>query len=219
MTLVPPPPADVRLLTETGISARVAAVAEPVIEGLGYRLVRAKVTSRNGCTVQIMAERPDGSMTVEDCEAVSRALSPALDVDDPVQRAYHLEISSPGIDRPLARLSDFDRWSGHLAKIEMAVPVDGRKRFRGILIGTDGPYALLERDDAREGEERRVSLAVADMAEAHLVLTDALIDEALRRGKIAERDAARAAEDEANQQQRIETEAPQRAGSPKRRRR
>ena len=97
-----------RLIVDHGVAARVGAVVEPALRDLGYRLVRVRVTGVNGCTVQIMAERPDGAMTVDDCEAVSRAVSPALDVDDPVGRAYHLEISSPGIDRPLVRAGDFD---------------------------------------------------------------------------------------------------------------
>ncbi len=111
-----------RLIVEPGLSARVATIAEPVIEALGYRLVRVQVSGADGCTVQIMAERPDGTMTVEDCETVSRALSPVLDVADPIERAYRLEISSPGIDRPLVRKSDFDRYAGHLVKIEMRDP-------------------------------------------------------------------------------------------------
>src|SRR5215203_5453898 len=122
-----------RLLIETGVAARVAAIVEPALADLGFRLVRVKVSGLNGCTVQIMAERPDGTMTVEDCEAVSRAISPILDLDDPVGIAYHLEVSSPGIDRPLVRVSDFTRWAGHEAKVELAVPMDGRKRFRGII--------------------------------------------------------------------------------------
>src|SRR5438105_7068541 len=112
-----------RLIVEQGIAARVAAVAEPVLDGLGYRLVRVRISGLDGCTVQIMAERPDGTMLIEDCEAVSRALSPVLDAEDPVDRAYRLEVSSPGIDRPLVRRSDFDRFAGHAVKIEMAVPV------------------------------------------------------------------------------------------------
>src|SRR5689334_25367979 len=99
-----------------------------------------------------MAERPDGSMTVDDCEAVSRAVSPALDVDDPVDRAYHLEISSPGIDRPLVRATDFDRWAGHLVKVEMAVPIGGRKRFKGVVVGSDEGFALVDRDDSKPEE-------------------------------------------------------------------
>ncbi|MFC5069574.1 ribosome maturation factor RimP [Flaviflagellibacter deserti] len=176
-----------RLIRETGVAARVAAIIEPAMVDLGYRLVRVKVTAQNGCTVQIMAERPDGTMTVEDCEECSKAISPLLDVDDPIQRAYHLEMSSPGIDRPLVRLEDFERWSGHVAKIEMEEAVDGRKRFRGVLLGLDGENARLIRDDVKAGEDATVHLPVADMAEARLVLTDALIDEALRRGKAAEK--------------------------------
>src|SRR5471032_366820 len=138
---------DPRLIVEPGLPARVAAIAEPVIESLGYRLVRVKVSASEGCTVQIMAEQPDGSMTVEDCETVSRALSPVLDVSDPVDRAYRLEISSPGIDRPLVRKSDFDRYKGHLVKIETEIPIDGRKRFRGLLIGTEGEAVRIRQDD------------------------------------------------------------------------
>ena len=178
-----------RLIVEPGLSARVATIAEPVIEQLGYRLVRVKVSGADGCTVQIMAERPDGSMTVEDCEAVSRALSPVLDVADLIDRAYRLEISSPGIDRPLVRKSDFDRYTGHLVRIEMDVPVNGRKRFRGELAGTEGEAARLHRDDAGEGEEADVLLPIPEMSEAKLVLTDDLVREALRREKAAKREA------------------------------
>lgn len=181
--------AEPRLIVEPGLAARVAAVAEPVIEQLGYRLVRVRISGSDGCTVQIMAERPDGSMLIEDCEAVSRGLSPVLDVADPIDRAYRLEISSPGIDRPLVRRSDFDRYTGHVARIEMQVPVEGRKRFRGILLGTEGALARLRRDDAPAGEQPEVLLPIEDMAEAKLVLTDALIEESLRRGKAAEREA------------------------------
>src|SRR5215210_584068 len=124
-----------RLITETGVAARVANAAEPVIADLGFRLVRVKISGQGGCTVQIMAEREDGTMTVADCEAVSRALSPVFDLEDPVESAYTLEVSSPGIDRPLVRTQDFERWSGHEAKIEVAVPVAGRRRARGVLRG------------------------------------------------------------------------------------
>jgi ribosome maturation factor RimP len=172
-----------RLIVDPGLAARIAAIAEPVLEGLGYRLVRIRVSGEAGCTVQIMAERPDGTMSVEDCEAVSRALSPVLDVADPVERAYRLEISSPGMDRPLVRRSDFERYVGHLARIEMEVAVEGRKRFRGTLAGVEGDAARLHRDDAKPGEPADIVLPIAEMAEAKLVLTDALIAEALRRGK------------------------------------
>jgi len=178
-----------RLITEPGLPARVAAIAEPVIEDLGYRLVRVKVSNADGCTVQIMAERPDGTMAVEDCEVLSRALSPVLDVADPIDRAYRLEISSPGIDRPLVRLSDFERYAGNLVKIETEIPVNGRKRFRGLLVGTEGEAARLTRDDVKEGEDADVLLPIADINEARLVLTDDLVTQALRREKAAKREA------------------------------
>ena len=178
-----------RLIAEPGLSARVANVAEPVIEQLGYRLVRVKVSPAEGCTVQIMAERPDGSMTVEDCETVSRTLSPVLDVADLIERAYRLEVSSPGIDRPLVRKSDFDRYAGHLVRIEMDVPVNGRKRFRGELTGTEGEAARLQRDDTEAGEAADILLPISEMSEAKLVLTDELVREALRREKAAKREA------------------------------
>jgi ribosome maturation factor RimP len=178
-----------RLITEPGLPARVAAIVEPVLEGLGFRLVRVKVSGAEGCTVQIMAERPDGTMTVEDCEEVSRALSPVLDVADPIERAYRLEISSPGIDRPLVRKSDFDRYAGHLVKIETTLPINGRKRFRGALIGTEGEAARIKRDDAEEGEAADVLLPIEEIGEARLVLTEELVTEALRRAKHAEREA------------------------------
>ena len=144
-------------MIEPGLAARVSAVAEPVLNGMGYRLVRVQVSGEAGTTVQIMAERPDGTMLIEDCEAVSRALSPVMDVADPIERAYRLEISSPGIDRPLVRRSDFERNTGHLVKIEMAVAHEGRKRFRGTLLGVDGDRAHLRRDDVKSGEAADVA--------------------------------------------------------------
>src|SRR5438128_6306348 len=150
--------AEPRLVVEPGAAARVSAIAGPVLQGMGYRLVRIKISGEDGCTVQIMAERPDGTMQIEDCEAISRALSPVLDVADPIERAYRLEISSPGIDRPLVRRSDFARYAGHLVKIEMAVAHQGRKRFRGVLGPLQGDSVELHRDDAREGENVDVAL-------------------------------------------------------------
>jgi ribosome maturation factor RimP len=184
---------DKRLITETGVAARVAAIVEPVVEDLGYDLVRVKVTSTNGCTVQIMAERPDGTMSVDDCERVSRAVSPVLDLEDPIAQAYYLEISSPGIDRPLVRASDFERWTGYEAKIEMAVPLAGRKRFRGYIRGLTDDAALIELPDVKEGEEPLVRLQLADLGDARLVLTDDLVRESLRRGAAPQ---AEGAEDE-----------------------
>jgi ribosome maturation factor RimP len=175
--------AERRVVAEQGVAARVATIAEPLLESLGYRLVRVRVSGLAGCTVQVMAERPDGTMTIDDCETVSRALSPVLDVEDPISRAYRLEISSPGIDRPLVRRSDFDRYAGHVVKVEMAVPIEGRKRFRGVLLGVEGESARIRRDDAPTVDEADVVLAIEDMAEARLVLTDALVAEALKRGK------------------------------------
>jgi ribosome maturation factor RimP len=175
-----------RLIIEPGRAARVATIVEPVLAGLGYRLVRVRVSAFAGCTVQIMAERPDGTMTVEDCEAASRALSPVLDVNDPIESAYRLEISSPGIDRPLVRQSDFDRYAGHVAHIEMAAPIDGRRRFRGTLIGTAGAAARIRIAEAAP-DKADVLLPIDEMTEARLVLTDALISESLRRSKHGER--------------------------------
>jgi ribosome maturation factor RimP len=183
-----PEGAEKRLIVEPGLAARVAAVVEPVLESLNYRLVRVRVSGTDGCTVQVMAERPDGTMTIEDCETCSRALSPVLDAADPVDRAYRLELSSPGLDRPLVRLSDFERYAGHLVKIEMAVAAHGRKRFRGQLLGAEGHLARIHLEDAPSGEPADVMLPIEDIAEAKLVLTDALIAESLRRGKQAERE-------------------------------
>src|SRR3982074_664786 len=180
--------AEPRLVTEPGMAARVSAVAGPVLQGMGYRLVRIKVSGEQGCTVQIMAERPDGTMLIEDCEAISKALSPVLDIADPIQSAYRLEISSPGIDRPLVRRSDFERYAGHLVKIEMAVAPHGRKPFRGTLGGVEGDAVHLRRDDIRSNEEPDVVLVMEDIADARLVLTDELIAESMRRGKAAERE-------------------------------
>ena len=173
---------DPRVIVETGIEARIAHIVEPVVEGLGYRLVRVRLSSMNGATLQIMAEKPDGSMTVEDCETLSRDLSPALDVEDPIDRDYNLEVSSPGIDRPLVRRSDFARWSGSEAKIELARMLDGRKRFRGRLASVEGDEVLV----AIEGEVV-ARLPLGDIAEARLVLNNDLIRETLARQKRAAR--------------------------------
>ena len=198
-----------RLIQDSGLAARVANIAEPVLEGLGLRLVRVRVSGLDGCTVQVMAERSDGSMSIEDCELASRTLSPALDVADPIERGYRLEISSPGIDRPLVRKSDFDRYAGHQVKIEMEVPVEGRKRFRGILNGTEGNAAKLHRDDAAEGEAADVLLPIEDMNDAKLVLTDELVTQALRKEKAAER-ALREARKQERREARQARHRPQR---------
>ncbi len=181
--------AERRLIVEPGLAARLAAIIEPVIGQLGYRLVRVKISGLDGCTVQVMAERPDGSMTIEDCEVVSRALSPVLDVADPVDRAYRLEVSSPGIDRLLVRCSDFDRYAGHAVKVELTAPREGRKRFRGVLLGSEGEAARIRLDNVAAGQAAEVVLPIEEMEEARLVLTDALITELLKRSKAAERAA------------------------------
>lgn len=179
--------ADPRLIVETGTAARVAAIIEPVLEGLGFRLVRVRLIGTGGTTMQIMAEREDGTFTIDDCEAASRALSPVLDVEDPIDGNYNLEVSSPGIDRPLVRVTDFDRWAGYEAKIEMAVAQAGRKRYRGILTGTVDSNAKLRRTDVKGDDVADVELPIEEIDEARLVLTDDLIREALRRAKAAGR--------------------------------
>jgi ribosome maturation factor RimP len=130
-------------------------------------------------------------MQIEDCEAISRALSPVLDIAEPIDRAYRLEISSPGIDRPLVRRSDFERFTGHLVKIEMAIAHEGRKRFRGTLDGVEGSAVRLHRDDVKADDEAHVSLTMEDIADARLILTDELVAESMRRGKKAERELKR----------------------------
>jgi ribosome maturation factor RimP len=177
-----------RLITDPGRAARVAALAEPVLAELGYRLVRVRISGFAGGTVQVMAERPDGTMTIEDCETASRALSPVLDAADPIEGSYRLEISSPGIDRPLVRRSDFDRYAGHIAQVELLVPIEGRRRFRGELNGTEGDCVRLRRSDASATESPDILLRIEDMMEARLVLTDALVAQSLRRSKHGERD-------------------------------
>ena len=180
MTDATTPAPEPRLITESGLAARIAHIIEGPIEGLGFRLVRVKVTAQNGCTVQIMAERPDGTFGIDECELVSRSISPILDVEDPIAGEYNLEMSSPGIDRPLVRAGDFARWAGHEVRIEMAVPAHGRKRWRGVIEAVESEDVLV-RFDAPAGEEPVARLPIRDMHEARLVLTDALIDAALGR--------------------------------------
>ena len=178
--------AEPRLIAETGVAARVATIVAPVLMELGFRLVRVKVSALDGCTVQIMAERPDGTMAIEECETVSRALSPVLDVANPIDRAYRLEISSPGLDRPLVRRLDFERHIGQVVKVELAVAHEGRRRFRGVLAGIDNFAARIRMEDGPDGAVD-VQLPFDDMTDAKLVLTDDLIAAALRRGKSEER--------------------------------
>ena len=144
-----------RLVQEAGLEARITAIVEPVIRNIGYRLVRVRLSQMNGQTLQIMAERPDGTMSVVDCEKVSNAVSPVLDIEDPIAGEYNLEVSSPGIDRPLVRRSDFETWSGHVAKLETSRLIDGRKRFKGRIIRLDGNRVEFRRADHRDRASRR----------------------------------------------------------------
>ena len=174
---------EARIFSETGVAGEIAALVEPSLNDLGFRIVRVIISGRNGTTVQIMAERPDGTMTVEDCANVSRQLSPLLDAHDPIAGHYTLEISSPGIDRPLARASDFVAWAGHEARIETKELVGGRRRFRGTLKGLAGNDVQFEVPADQGGPE--VVLPIGIIAEARLVLTDELIRDTLRRAKKA----------------------------------
>ena len=167
------------------MEAKVAAIVEPAIKQIGYRLVRVRISGLNGMTLQIMAERPDGSMTVEGCEEVSRAISPVLDVDDPIDKAYHLEVSSPGIDRPLVRHSDFEIWAGFLMKLETLRLVGDRKRFRGKIVKVTDSAITLDRDAPGEGEPAQVEIPLDAIGEARLILTDDLIAASLKADKAA----------------------------------
>jgi ribosome maturation factor RimP len=178
-----------RFVREVGLAAAIAAVVEPRIEALGFRLVKVTVSGRNGQTVQIMAERSDGGINVGECEQISRDIAPALDVADTVPGNYHLEVSSPGIDRPLVRASDFANWAGSEARIELSEPIDGRKRLRGRIDGwVDGEVRIelfdRTKDDGAkvpDGEPIVLGLPPALIANAKLVMTDDLIREDLRR--------------------------------------
>jgi ribosome maturation factor RimP len=180
---------DDRIIRESGIDARVAMIVEPVLRAIGFRLVRVRLSGQHGLTLQIMAERQDGTMTVEDCEEASRALSPVLDVEDPIEKAYHLEVSSPGIDRPLVRKSDFATWTGHLVKMETSILVADRKRFRGKIAEAGAEDVLIERDQPAYGDEPAVRVPYEAIAEARLILTDDLIREALTKDKKARQEA------------------------------
>jgi len=189
------------LLVDTTAIAR---LIEPAVKELGFDLVRvAMIGGSSDPTLQVMAERPDTrQLTIDDCTDISRSLSDLLDAEeaagrDPVEGGYRLEVSSPGIDRPLVRASDFQRWAGHEAKIEMTLIVAGRRKFRGILLGAEGGKAKIRRTDAHPGEATDIELRVDDMSEAHLILTDALVTESLRRAKAASK--ALAAELEADE--------------------
>jgi ribosome maturation factor RimP len=179
-----------RLIVETGLDLRIAEIIEPVLTAMDYRLVRVRMLNQNGMTLQIMAERNDGTMDVEGCEAVSVAISPVLDVEDPIDREYHLEVSSPGIDRPMVRKSDFARWTGHLVKCETSIMIDSKKRFRGKIADVNEEGFTVERDQVAYGEELRVTIPFSALAEGKLILTDDLIRDALKADKMAKQQAA-----------------------------
>lgn len=174
--------ADERFIHESGLAAGIASLVEPVLVDLGFRLVRVALSGKDSQTLQIMAERADGTMTVSDCETVSRQLSPVLDAYDPLPGAYRLEISSPGIDRPLVRPSDFEDWSGFEARIDLKQPVNGRKRFKGILKGFENGEVRIECELEKVGTQV-LGIPVALIDTAKLMLTDDLIRETLRRAK------------------------------------
>lgn len=170
-----------RYIRESAVESRIAAIVEPVASSLGYDLVRVRLSNENGCTLQIMCEDEDGSFTIEDCEKLHGDLNPVLDLEDPIDREYHLEISSPGVDRPLVRARDFEAWAGHEAKIELSDLVDGRKRFRGEIVGADDDNFSIRLPDAPIGTEPTHTLPLALLADAKLVMTDKLLDEAKKR--------------------------------------
>ena len=165
-----------RYVKETGLEQRIAHIVEPVANDLGYALVRVKITQENGCTLQIMAEDANGRFAITDCERLSKDLSPVLDVEDPIDREYHLEVSSPGIDRPLVRARDYRTYIGHEAKIELGDPIDGRKRFRGIIAAATDDTVTIALPDVPKGTDPNHILLLASIAEAKLVMTDRLLN-------------------------------------------
>ena len=172
------------LIAKAAIDRRLAEIISPVIEDLGYELVRIRLMSGKSTTLQIMADKPDGGIEVDDCAEISNAVSAVLDVEDPILDAYTLEVSSPGIDRPLTRLKDFDTFEGYEAKIETTEMIDGRRRFKGMLAGIDGEEVLINLP-GDGGEEVTIGLQFDWLSDAKLVLTDDLIKEMLRQRKAA----------------------------------
>lgn len=171
------------LVAKTSVDRRLADIVAPLIEGMGFELVRLRLMSGKTRTLQIMAERPEGGIEIEDCARISTAVSALLDVEDPIAEAYTLEVSSPGIDRPLTRLKDFDAWEGYEARLETEELIDGRRRFKGVLEGTEGDEVLIGIED--QGTPVTIGLNFDWLSDAKLVLTDALIAEMLRARKAA----------------------------------
>lgn len=177
------------LIAKTAIDRRLAEIITPAIEDMGFELVRLRLMGGKTPTLQIMAERPDGTIEVDDCADISTAVSAILDVEDPITDPYTLEVSSPGIDRPLTRLKDFDSFEGFEAKLETTDLIDGRKRFRGVLAGTEGTEVLVNLPEQETGNDPvTIGLEFDWLADAKLVLTDDLVRAMLRARKAAQVD-------------------------------
>lgn len=171
------------LIAKTAIDRRLAEIITPVIEDLGYELVRVRLQGGKTATLQIMADRPEGGINVDDCAQISTAVSATLDVEDPIEDNYHLEVSSPGIDRPLTRLKDFRTFEGYEARLDLNQAIDGRKKFKGVLAGVEGTEVLINIED--KGQTHTIGLDFDLLSDAKLVLTDELIKEMLRQKKEA----------------------------------
>lgn len=171
------------LIAKTAIDRRLAEIITPVIEDLGYELVRVRLQGGKTATLQIMADRPEGGINVDDCAQISTAVSATLDVEDPIEDNYHLEVSSPGIDRPLTRLKDFETFEGYEARLDLNQAIDGRKKFKGVLAGVEGTEVLINIED--KGQTHTIGLDFDLLSDAKLVLTDELIKEMLRQKKEA----------------------------------
>lgn len=171
------------LIAKTAIDRRLAEIIQPVIEGMGFELVRIRLQGGKTATLQIMADRPEGGINVEDCAEISTAVSATLDVEDPIEDNYHLEVSSPGIDRPLTRLKDFGTFEGYEARLDLNQAIDGRKKFKGVLAGVEGTEVLINIED--KGQTHTIGLDFDLLSDAKLVLTDELIKEMLRQKKDA----------------------------------
>ncbi|MFM7656043.1 MAG: ribosome maturation factor RimP [Paracoccaceae bacterium] len=169
------------LVAKTAMDRRLADIVQPVIEGLGFELVRIRLMGGATRTLQIMADKPEGGIEVDDCGDISTAVSAVLDVEDPIEENYVLEVSSPGIDRPLTRLKDFEMWKGWEARVETTELIDGRRRFKGMLAGVEGDEVLIELDEGKETVT--IGLQFDWLSDAKLILTDELITEMLRQKK------------------------------------
>ncbi len=174
------------LIAKSAMDRRLAEIITPVIEDMGFELVRVRLMAGKATTLQVMADRPEGGIEVDDCAEISNAIGAVLDVEDPILDAYTLEVSSPGIDRPLTRLKDFEAFEGYEAKLETAEPIDGRRRFRGVLAGIEGDEVLINVAAGGAGDETvTIGLKFDWLGDAKLVLTDDLIREMLRQRKSA----------------------------------